>query len=111
MKCKGNIFSLWKVPIHYPEYRNFSAGLLVCQELIPSQCNTEAGTVRQLGLVFSRVLPETPAIPMAVCDSVAHVHFVHVNAILAFIPTFRKDGSSMADCYVKIKPNRCSVVF
>lgn len=97
--------------MHYPEYRNFSAGLLVCQELIPSsQCNTEAETVRQLGLVFSRVLPETPAIPIALCDSVAHVHFVPVNAILAFIPTIRKDGSSMADCYVKIKPNRCSVV-
>lgn len=95
--------------MHYPKYKNFSAGLLVCQELIPSWCNTEAETERQMGPVFSWS-PETPAIPTAACGTVAHGHFVCVNAILAFIPAIRKDGSSMTGCYVKIKLNRCPVV-
>lgn len=107
---------LWKVPMHYTEYSNFSAGLLVCfcQEFIPSlqwmgkYLNRHCETAEA---IFSWVVSENPAIPIAMCGSPAYRHAVDVNAILTFIPTIRKEGSSMAGCCVKIKLNRCSVSF
>lgn len=72
--------------------------------------NTWAGTVRHLRPVLLWVLPKTPAVPAVTGGSVAHGHFVHVNAILTFIPTIRKNVLSMSGWYVKLKLNRCSVV-